>query len=96
MLKRRTRTETWQAGKPLNVGTITLVPIARMVLHAANGGGFVWLSASKEPQAIVVRDGDGTRTISTTPSPVTLEMIREKISDFDVMLATPGVDPEAG
>jgi hypothetical protein len=95
VLERRARTETWQAGKPLNVGTMTLVPIARVVLHATNGGGFVWLSASKEPQAIVVRDGDGTRTISTTASPVTLEMLRDDIADLDAVLAPPGVDPAA-
>jgi hypothetical protein len=95
VLERRARTETWQAGKPLNVGTLTLVPIARMVLHAINGGEVVWLSASKEAQAIVVRDGVGTRAISTTASPVTLEMLREKIPDLDAVLAPPGVDPEA-
>lgn len=95
MPERHTRTETWKVGAPLKVGATTVVPIARVFLHTASGEGFAWLTASKDPQAIVVRDGEGTRAIGASDSTITLEMLRERIPDLDLVLASPDLDREA-
>ena len=39
--------ETLRAGRPLRIGSVTLVPIERVVVHAGTGGSAAWFTAVK-------------------------------------------------
>lgn len=88
MPERTTRTETLRAGTPFAIGTVTLLPIERVVMHAKKGNTGVWFSVAKEPYALVVRDAGGTRAVETDAAGVSLEQLREKIPGFDALLAS--------
>lgn len=84
----RPRTETLRAGMPFDVGTVTLLPIERVVMHATRGGMGAWLSVAKTPYAMIVRDADGVRALATDAAGVTLEQLRENIPELDAVLAS--------
>lgn len=86
MPDREHRTETLRAGTPFTVGPVTLLPIERVVLRSVRRDGRVWLVASKEPRAIVVRDPGGTRAFETGAGAVSLEELRDRIPELDDLL----------
>ena len=88
MPERNTRTETWRASTPVTVGSVTLLPIERVVLHADRGNTRLWFSATKEPYALVVRDAGGIRAVDTNAMAISLEVLREKLPEFDALLAS--------
>ena len=87
MRERETRSETWRAGAPVTVGSVTLLPIERVVLHSDLGTTRIWISAFKEPYALVVRDAGGIRAVGTGTVAVSLQQLREKIPELDVLLS---------
>jgi hypothetical protein len=88
MREGNTRTETWRVGAPLSVGPVTLLPIERVVVRSHRGDARLWISAAKEPFALVVRDAGGIRVIGTDVLAVTLEQLRESIPGLDALLAS--------
>ena len=87
MPERTTHTEAVCVGTPVMVGSVTLLPIERVVLHSNLAGGHAWFSAAKEPYALVVRDAGGVRAIDTDAAAVSLEALREKVPGLGAVLA---------
>ncbi|MBI5719735.1 MAG: hypothetical protein HZC37_18855 [Burkholderiales bacterium] len=81
-------TEVLRAGAPVTVGRLSLLPIERVVLHSHWGDARAWVSASKEPYALVVRDAAGLRVVDTAAAAsVSLEVLRERVAGLDAALA---------
>lgn len=81
-------TETLRAGTPFTVGTVTLLPIERVVLQEHKGSTGVWCWASKEPHALIVRDPGGIHVLQTDTAAGSLEQLRAKIPGLDTLLAS--------
>jgi hypothetical protein len=88
MLERTARIETLRAGAPVSVGSITLLPIERVVLRSDRSERRVWFTAAKEPYALIVRDESGIWAIDANAVAVPLEALRAEISGLDAALAT--------
>jgi hypothetical protein len=86
MPERAIHTETVRAGTPLRVGSVTLLPIERVVAHSDVGPLGAWFTAAKEPYALVVRDACGIRALDIGAPAVSLESLREGIPGLDAML----------
>ena len=86
MPERGSRTETVRPGRPIRVGSVVLLPIERVVLRADRGARRLWVSAVKEPAAIVVRDGGGTWAVDAGATAVSLEELRERIPGLDALM----------
>jgi hypothetical protein len=80
--------EVLRAGTPVTVGSVTLLPIERVVTHTSQGSTSVWFSVSKDPVALVVRDAYGIRAIETDTAGVSLEHLRAEIPELDAVLAS--------
>ncbi len=76
----------WQAGRPLRVGGLTLLPIERVLLHAQRGRHGGWVTASKEPAAIVVRDALRWHALAADGSPMDLDALRQRVPGLDALL----------
>lgn len=88
MSERAILDERLRAGAPFTVGGVTLLPVERIVIHAQPGRTGLWLSAAKEPHALVVRDTDGIRALATGSVRVSLEQLRQTIGNLDDLLAS--------
>ena len=88
MPERTSHTETLRAGTPLRVGSVTLLPIERVLVHSDQGAFGAWFTAAKEPYALVVRDAGGIRALDIGATPVSLEALREGIPGLDAVLAS--------
>ena len=88
MPERTGRTEMVRAGTPLRVGSVTLLPIERVVVHSGMGALGAWFTAAKEPYALVVRDAGGLRALDIGATPVSLEGLRQAIAGLDAVLAS--------
>ena len=88
MPDRDTRTEKLQAGTPFTVGSATLLPIERIVIHTMRGKTHGWVSIVKEPYALAVRDAGGIRAVDTDAIAVSLEQLRVKFPQIDAVLAS--------
>jgi hypothetical protein len=87
-LRARTlRTRKLTAGAPVFVGSVTLLPIERVVMHADMATTGAWFSVAKQPYALVVRDANGIRTLDIDAAAVSLEHLREQIPGLDALLA---------
>jgi uncharacterized spore protein YtfJ len=75
--------EVLRAGEPVRVGSLTLLPIERVVVHASAGARTAWFTAAKEPYALVVRDERGVRAIGVGGAEVSLEALREAIPGLE-------------
>lgn len=90
MLEAKPKAETLRAGTLLTVGTVTLLPIEHVVMHAAKGKIGAWISVAKEPYALIVRDRNGIHMIETDRANVSLEQLREIVPGLDAVLASMG------
>jgi len=88
MPERTSHAETVRAGTPLRVGSVTLLPIERVVVRSDMGALGAWFTAAKEPYALVVRDAGGIRALDIGATPVSLEALREGIPGLDAVLAS--------
>jgi hypothetical protein len=87
MPERARRTETVRAGTPLRVGSVIVLPIERVVVHAAMGALGAWFTAALGPYALVVRDAAGIRAIDIGGGPaVSLEALRQSFPGLDASL----------
>lgn len=88
MPERSARVETLRAGRPIRVGSVVLLPIERAVVRAGGGTLHAWLSAAKEPHALIVRDASGLRAVDAGGAPVALDELREGVPGLDALLAS--------
>lgn len=84
----RTHSETLQAGAPVTIGTLVLVPIERVVRDVDIGEMGLWFSFEKEPYALVVRDANGARAVNVAAVAVSIEELCARIPGFDAWLAS--------
>ena len=87
MPERTRRTETLRPGAPVRVGSVTLVPVERVVVRAHAEERLAWCSASKEPFALIVLEDRGARAIGPDAAPIPLEDLRERVPGLDGLLA---------
>lgn len=80
------RDEALRAGTPVSVGPVTLLPIERIVLSAERSAGLAWITALKEPHALIVRDARGLRAFDVRAAPVSLDALRQKVPELDAAL----------
>ena len=92
MPERARHAEVLRAGMPLRVGSVTLLPIERVVVRAGARARAAWFTAGKEPYALVVRDEGGVRAIGFGAEEVSLEALREAIPGLEGVLAARGVN----
>jgi len=78
--------EAMRAGTPLAIGSVTLLPIERVVLRAEQSAGLAWFTALKEPHALIVRDTRGLRAVDTRAAPVSLDALRAMVPGLDGVL----------
>ena len=80
--------EHWRAGTPVRLGDVSLLPIERTVtcVRTASRGG--WLSAVREPCALVVRDARGMHAFDANGSACPLQDLRERVPGIDALLAS--------
>ena len=71
--------EELRAGTRLRVGSVTLIPIERVVVRAGAAGSAAWFTAVMEPFALVVGDAGGVRAIGVGAEEVSLESLGETI-----------------
>lgn len=88
MLERSVCVEHLRAGSPLTAGSITLLPIERVLLHAGRGDAYLWCAADKQPLALIVRDAGGMRVVAAGTEVVSLDALRERVPGLDRVLAT--------
>ncbi len=69
------------------MGSLTLLPIERVVVRSHRGGPGVWASAAVTPCALVVRDAGGIRIVGVGAAAISLEELRERIPGLDALLA---------
>lgn len=69
--------ETYQAGVPFGVGPVTLLCVDRVVKLAGRTDTLAWVSMTKQPYALVVRDAGGIHVIDISASAVSLDQLRE-------------------
>lgn len=81
------------AGPPLRVGGRTLVAVARVWLHAHAAGGRAWAAGGREPVAVVVRDGSGTRALGVGGGEIPLEAL---LAEVDGLAAALGNETRGG
>jgi len=77
-----------QAGKPINVDNVTLVPIERTVIHSNSGKMGYWLNARKEVHAIIVCSVNGVRVVALDACETSLEELVQTVPDLDSLLVT--------
>lgn len=65
------------AGTPLRVGPCTVVAVERVWTFAHAAGEGAWAAGGREPVAVVVRDGSGTRALD----------LEGGVADLDDLLA---------
>jgi hypothetical protein len=81
------------AGAPLRVGACTVIPVDRVwaFTHAAKGNA--WAAGGREPVAVVVRDGAGTRALDIGGGETALEALLAGVDGLAAALAN---DKEGG
>lgn len=85
-----------RAGRPLRVGSVTLLPVERVVVRAGPGPlGAAWVFAAREPYALIVRDADGVHALAVGAAEISLEQLRERIPELDAVLPPPSGAPKA-
>ena len=87
MPETRRHDDELRAGAPVTVGPVTLLPIERTVLSAGQSAGRAWITALKEPHALIVRDARGLRAVDAGSGPVSLDALRETVPGLDAALA---------
>ena len=64
---------------PVNVLDITLIPVVRICLHSNYNTTGCWLSANKQPLAIIVCDSSGTHAINISSFEISIESLLRTI-----------------
>ncbi len=94
MPERRIHRDRLVPGALLAVGSLRLLPVARVALDAAGGDAAAWLVARKEPWVLVIHDGSGARALGPDGVAVPLDAVRRRVPDLDDRLAgSPGLAP---
>jgi len=87
MAERAIETQVVRAGTPVVLGAMILMPIERLVWRADRTSSRVWFSMNKEPCALIVQDGDGTRAIDMDAMTMPLEELCRAVPGLNARLA---------
>lgn len=79
--------DTLRATGPLRVGDVALVLIERSEMRSGAGDAGCWMSAVKEPMAVVVSDSGGTRALAMDASEIALDDLVKETPNLDAILA---------
>ena len=70
---------------PQRTGALTLLPIVRLKLQSQTSATHAWLTASKEPVALIIRDRDAVRAVQFGTA-LSIEQLRVQIPELDNLL----------
>ena len=87
-------TETLEAGQPLTVGGVTLLPIERVAVRAHGKDGCGWVFGSKDFCALVLCEAGGIRAVDACAEAVRIEELVEKVPGLGATLTAMGLDHE--
>ena len=65
---------------------LNLLPVERVVVRSVRGARQAWLSVTREPYAVVVRDGAGLRALGIDGEAKPLDALREMVPGLDELL----------
>jgi uncharacterized spore protein YtfJ len=71
----------------LRVGDVTLVPVERTGMRSGGGDAGYWMSAFKEPLAVVVCDAAGVRALAMDSSEIALDTLIEGTPNLGAILS---------
>ena len=74
------------ACQPIHIGKLILLTVERVTLQSQIASAHAWVTASKEPVVLVVRDSDGIRTIDVGAG-LSVEQLREQIPGLDDLIS---------
>ena len=75
-----------RVGKPVSFGSVTLVPIERVVLQSIDP---LWFTAALRLHALVVRDTNGILAFDANARLTSLAALRASVSGLDAVLGMP-------
>lgn len=87
MAERTIDKQVVRAGTPVVLGAMILLPIERLVWRADRTSARIWFSMHKEPWALIVQDGDGTRAVDMDAMPLPLEELSRAVPGLNGRLA---------
>ena len=70
-------------GTPVVAGAVRLLPVERVAVQWGCVGGRGWFTASREPWALVVRDGEGWHVLGIAGAAPTLDELRARVPGLD-------------
>jgi hypothetical protein len=76
-----------RAGSPLRVGDVTLVPVERVRIRSDQRDAGCWMSAFKEPVAVVVCDAGGVRALAVESSEIALDVLIRETPNLAAILS---------
>ena len=75
-----------RAGEPYTIGNVTLVLIERIYMQSEHGDIGYYLTALKEPYAIIIRDTKGIHVLNPEAKVISFEKLRQEVSGLDRIL----------
>jgi len=75
-----------QAGNPITVGDVKLVPLERIFMHHDNSKKGFFIYVTKEPIGVVIISHHGQSAIDINGKPVPLETYLQQINGLREML----------
>jgi hypothetical protein len=80
--------ESLHAGEPVAIGDVRLLAIEKISIRSDRGRTGLWVRASKELFAVIVRDPGGMRAYDPYGAAVSVETLAEEVSGLDELLAS--------
>lgn len=84
--------ETFTIETPVCVDDVTLIPIACNRLYSYYSAMRYWLTANKEPQAIIICDLNGTHAFDMSSNEISISSLSKKIPNLNALLISQGYD----
>lgn len=80
--------ESLRAGESVAIGDVRLLPIEKISIQSDRGRTGLWVRASKELFAVIVRDPGGIRACDPSGAAISVETLAEEVSGLDALLAS--------
>ena len=71
---------------PMHADDVTLLPVVRVCHRTDKNTSGYWLTANKEPLAIIVCDSNGVRALTMASTEIAIDFLLQKIPGLDAIL----------
>ena len=75
-----------QAGTPITVGDLKLIPLERLLMHCDNSKKVFFIYMTKEPIGVVIISHHGRSAIDINGEPVPLETYLQQINNLQEVI----------